>query len=180
MPGQFATRRGAGGRLEKVPEAEQGALQAASEGITPPAGGSVTQEDIAFVDGPGGLMQSQEGPPPVQPPPLPPKSTPAQPPPLPPAAPQEESGVADAAKSVIGGAVTGGVAGATAAAGLLLANKAAENQATKVSSLEGAKSGQSDGGQTLKDLLSVTQQIARFGSPIKGAVTTNPANSRIG
>ena len=180
MPGQFKTRRGAGGRFEKIPEAEQGALQAASEGITPPAAGPGTQEDIAFVDGPGGLMQSQEGAPPVQPPPLPKPGARSEPPPLPPAAPQEEAGAADAAAAIGGGAVAGGVAGAVGAAATFLASRAAGSSTTPVGTLEGANSTRRDDStKILKDLLSVQQGIARVGSPIKDLVKTTAKDSRI-
>ena len=69
MPvGQFKTRRGAGGRLEKIPEAEQGELRAAAAGAPPLPPSDFIEQHRA------------QGAPPVVPPPLP--SAPVTPPPL--------------------------------------------------------------------------------------------------
>lgn len=178
MPGQFKIRRNAEtGRIESIPEAEQGALRAAAQGIEPPspAAGTVTQQDIDFVDGPGGLMQSEAGAPPVQPPPLPPKAPPVQPPVIP---------VAETAEAATAGAATAGVAGGAGAAAILLATQAVSTAASKkgdpIGTLEGKTVTQTDEGtRTLQELLNVTKQIEREGSPIKGAVSTIAQESKI-
>lgn len=180
MPGQFNTRRNPDtGRLEKVPEAERGALQAAAQGITPPppAAGSVTQQDVDFVNG------GQE------PPPLP-EATPGQePPPLPPIGDAFDREKAEAARPstlAASGVASAGVsagrilgpAAAAVGAGLSFAASQSLKQAP-VGSLEGG--GQTGGGdrEVLRQLLAVQRGIARVGSPIKDAITTKSAGSRL-
>ena len=176
MAGQYKTRRNPDtGRLEKVPEAEQGSLRAADEGIAPPPPAvTVTQQDADFVN-------AGSEPPPLpdaaEPPPLPPKAPPVQPPPLPPAEEEEEdSGAGGAAQGAMmgskagpWGAVIGGAVGFAAGR---------KGKPAPIGTPEGgAVAGQSD--DTLRELLAVQQGIARMGSPIKDAITTNAATSRM-
>ncbi len=144
----------------------------------PPAAGAVTQRDVDFV-GQGSEVEPPPLPPAepgAQPPPLPPQAPPVQPPPLPPAQPQEAGGQVE---SAIAGAEAGsrfGPAGALLGVGAgLAAGKLSEP--SPIGTLEGGAS--RDDSNTLRELLAVQQQIARTGSPIKDAITTNPAGSRM-
>ena len=171
LVGQFKTRRGAGGRLEKIPEAEQGELRAAAAGAPPLPPSDFIEQHRA------------QGAPPVVPPPLP--SAPVTPPPLPPApaAPPapvqtEEAGVSGAVAGAqqgtrfgLAGAAIGGIAG-------FLASESQKPQA--IGSFEGGTTTQSDESVGhLRDLLAVTKQTARLGLPVKGAITTNAKGSRL-
>ncbi len=180
MPGQFKIRRNPDtGRIESIPEAEQGALRAAAEGIESPspAAGSVTQQDVDFV----GQGSTPEPPtePGAEPPPLPPQAPPVQPPPI--QQPDQDftgqGGAAGAsAGSILGPA--GAVAGAAIGTGLGFAASQSFKK-SPIGSLEG--SGQTGGGDqdVLRQLLEVQRGIARVGSPIKGAITTRSAGARL-
>ncbi len=182
MAGQSKTRRNPDtGRIERIPEAEQGALRAAAEGIAPPPPaarpGAITQRDMDFQAENGGQEPPplpQQGPP-VQPPPLPPQAPPVQPPPLPPAE-EGSSGLGEAVQGARTGGRFGGVPGAVAGAAVgFVAGKKQRPQV--IGTPEGAVTGSGD--DTLRELLEVQKQIARTGSPIKGAITTNPINSKM-
>jgi len=182
MPGQYNTIRDeATGKLRKTTPEEVERFKFSDITPPPPAAkpGALTQADVDFVQ-----ANNQEAEPPplpsAAPPPLPPKAPPVQPPPLPPAAPdtQEEDTGAGAAAS---GASVGRVLGPAGMVAGAAVGYAASQSLTKspIGSLEGR--GQMGGGDqdTLKQLLFVQQQAFRIGTPIKGAVATNPANSRM-
>jgi len=178
MAGQFTTRRNPDtGRIERIPEAEQGALRAAAEGIAPPPG-AVTQRDMDFVN-------AGEGPPPLpgvsqsEPPPLPPQAPPVQPPPLP-EDEDTESAAGRAAGTIASGSLGGPIAAGAAA--LTAGVSFAANQSLRkapIGSFEG--SGQTGGGdqEVLQQLLAVQRGIARVGAPVKNLVQTNPNGSRL-
>ena len=162
MPGQYNTIRDeATGKLRKTTPEEVERFKFSDITPPPPAAkpGALTQADVDFVQ-----ANNQE----------------AEPPPLPPAAPdtqEEDTGAGAAASGTSVGRVLG-PAGMVAGAAV---GYAASQSLTKspIGSLEGRGQMGSGDQDTLKQLLFVQQQIARIGSPIKGAVATNPANSRM-
>jgi len=153
---QFTTRRGAGGRLETIPEAEQAELRAAWEAKQ----AKPTAADFI-----------QQGPEEVSPLPEPSPQ---------PAPPQQEGGDEETAAAASGiggliggpaGAVVGGIAG-------FAASKLTQPSNRPIGTLEGTSVRQG-GDDTLRQLLEVQREIARIGSPIKGAVDTVASNSRL-
>jgi hypothetical protein len=181
MAGQFKTRRGASGRLERVPEEDQETLKQEA-GVLPPdlpedRPGALTQADVDFVD-----ANRDQGGEAVEPPPIPPVDV--QPQQLAPDDTQgEQPGPGDVVGDVAGGAVKGarlgGLPGAVVGAGVgFLAGRSGKR--SRVGSLEGpGGSTQDETASIMKQLLAVQQGIARVGSPIKDAVTTNAIGSRM-
>jgi hypothetical protein len=134
-----------------------------------------------------------ELPPAAEPPPLPSAMTDAdrqfmadarnEPPPLPevvPKGPEAEEDVAAAVEGAVAGAAAGpGGAVLGGAAGFLI-SKATSQQPRPIGTLEGtATTTRDDSGQVLKDMLALQQQVARIGTPVKDAVITTPAGSRM-
>ncbi len=168
MPiGQFKTRRKEEtGRVESIPEEERQDL--------------LTEAGVPELPG-------------AQPPPLPPAPDPfitaakesMQGEPVPgEAEPTEEEGPAGG--GVLGkvgrvaGAAIGGAPGAAVggAAGFLL-GAAIQKKPTPIGTLEGGSVTQEDNSDTLRQLLAVQQKIARAGTPIKDAIQTQAAGSRL-
>ena len=173
MPGQYETIRDPKtGRLRSMDPSEA-AQYMPIESPPPP----VLPEQQEFVD------QHREPPPlPSKPPPPPlpkaPPPPPKGPPPLPPA--EEEEG-----PSPIAGAVEGAQVGAKAgplgmAAGAAAGYLFSQSQKPQtVGSFEGATTTTDTSARDLRDLLSVTKQMANVGTPIKDALTTKAVDSRM-
>jgi len=187
MPGQYSTIRDPKtGQLRKMEPSE--AAQYMPIESPPPPDTSVTREDQAWLAKQKGDEPPPEVPdaPPEAPPPLPqgPPPLPPKPPPLPEPEPEE-----DGLGGVVSGAVTGAKVGSKAgpigtavgtavgaAAGFLL-GKSQKPQV--VGSFEGQATQTDESGRDLRDLLTVTKQIAALGTPIKDAVTTKAVGSRM-
>jgi len=94
---------------------------------------------------------------------------------------EEAAGTAGSAAGAAVGGPVGGFAGGAAAVFLAQqAGKALERDTNRpVGSLEGNGNQADDTTQLLRSLLEVQQGIARVGAPIKDAVTTTAADSRI-
>lgn len=112
----------------------------------------------------------------------------AEPPPLPPqdAEPEETSSLG----STIGAAQTGAKAGgrfggplgavAGGAAGFLLSQLVGSQRDAPVGSLEGSGGTvQNEANTTLQAMLELQQRVARVGTPVKDAVTTQAAGSKM-
>ena len=174
MPGQYSTIRDPKtGQLRKMDPSEAAQYMPIE---SPPPPKMPTPEQEEFV------ASHQQQPPPLpgkfEPPTLPPKAPPRQPPPLPPA--EEEEGPSPAAGAVAG-AKTGSKFGplgmaAGAAAGYLFAES---QKPQTVGSFEGATTTTDTSARDLRDLLSVTKQMANVGTPIKDALTTKAVDSRM-
>ncbi len=158
MAAQFTTRRNPDtGRIEKIPEAEQEAPL-----LTDPEPETNPQQDAADAafmarhvdDAPEEAPDSGE---PMEAP---------------------ESGAADAVQGAAMGARVAGVAGAAVGAvGGFLASKLAKP--SPIGTLEGPAGAQETSGSDLAELLAVTKQIARVGTPLKNAVNTKAQGSRM-
>ncbi len=179
---QFKIRRNeTTGRIESVPEEEQATLRAEHEAVKPAKRpGALTQTDRDFI-----AANTEQEPPTLSPaPPLPePTRRPAivgQAIPEPPAVPG-----AATAEAAATGAAAGGVVGGAGAAAIFLATQAVSTAASKkgdpIGTLTGGQSATSEdeATRTLRELLSVQQQIQREGSPVKGAVETIAKDSII-
>ena len=173
MPGEFTRPRDERGRFISARD-----FIAAEEAERP---GAVTQRDMDFQAENGG----QEAPPPPLPRVrndrgrfLPNQGAEQSPQPEPPPEEEEGGNVAGAvqgaklgAKAGVVGAVVGG------AAGFLAGRK---SKPPPIGTLEGTVGGQDGGlGDTMRELLAVQQGIARLGSPVKDAITTDAPNSRM-
>ncbi len=173
MPvGQFKIRRNpATGRIEKIPEEEQQALVAEATARESP------QEDPFIAERREAPVAEE----PVRiPPVLPQEAAPPE------AAAEEEPGVGAAEVGGIGagiGGLLGGPPGAAAGAAIggavgFLASKVAQPTSRPIGTLEGG-TGTQQSDRTLLELLAVTKEVARIGTPIKGAIKTVAAGSRI-
>lgn len=165
MAGQFKTRRNPDtGRLEKVPVEEQAELQQEAARQVPLADPQEAR-DAEFMEQAKGGME-------------PPGEAPAQ---L--DEPQEETGVEEVAEGVgakAGGAAFGPVGaavGGAAAAFITQKLMAGANRPIGAPASGGTVQGQE--GRDIADLLAVTQEIARAGTPIRDAITTTAAGSRL-
>ena len=157
MPaGQFKTRRNPEtGQLESIPEPESARLEASA---------AVAESDAAFLQ--DFMDRDTEDP-------LPPDEAEEM--------PDVDPGVDKAVAGAVAGAKVGGVPGAVlgGAVGFLLA-QAQKTRPRPIGTLEGGQvSGEDDIGRNIRTLLDVQQRIAKIGTPIKDAVTTQPANSRL-
>ena len=183
MPvGQFKTRRGEGGRIEKIPEAEQGELRAEAAGAPPlPAAPPPLPPESDFIK-----QFREEGAPGAEPPPVPPAPPVKAPDPGVQAAKGAQQGASTGAGigATIGsivpgvGTAVGAAAGAVVGgAGGLIASTARDKP---IGSLTGGQATtQDEGPALLRKLLAVQQTIARAGAPIKGAVKTKATDSRM-
>ncbi len=96
--------------------------------------------------------------------------------------PEQEgsSGATEATAGAALGFAAGGPAGAAvgAAAGFLL-SKITQTRPSPIGTLSGSGAVQDSGNRDLADLLAVTKQIARAGTPIKNAILTKAIGTRI-
>ena len=180
--GQFKTRRGPLGRIEKIPEAEQaGLIAGATAGKAPP----VDPEDPFLT-----AFREKFQAPPAAPPAagvaavatVAPKSAAAT---MAGQAVPKAAAAAGAAPAAAGGLLAAATSPAgVGAATAYLAGKAILGHEFKTHpvGVPGAGPGRSDGGESerlLQSLVSIQKQIARVGSPVKGAVATVASDSRL-
>ncbi len=96
------------------------------------------------------------------------------------AEPVGESGVAGAATgAAIGLGVGGPVGAAVGLAAGFITSKLVEASTAPIGSPEGGRATTQGSGDDIRELLAVTKQIQRAGTPIKGAVKTNATGTRI-
>jgi hypothetical protein len=155
MPGQHKTRRGAGGRIEKIPEDDPQRTPPLPAAEPPPL---PREEEAPFIR----EFREEEAEPEVQ------------------AAPPEKEG-GGGVSGAIQGAFLGGKAGPIGAAvgaatGFLLG----QSSPKPIGTLEGGSVQDRDDEtkQTLQAMLELQQKVARVGTPIKDQVTTQAAGSR--
>lgn len=176
MPGQYETIRDPKtGQLRKMDPSEAAQYIPITPPPPPPGTPPPLPEQEAFVEK---FKQGAEPPPLPATPKAPPPPLPKAPPPLPPAPEEEEpsppAGAAAGAKTGSKFGPLGMAAGA--AAGYLFA----ESQKPQVvGSFEGATTTTDTSARDLRDLLTVTKQMANVGTPIKDALTTEAKNSRL-
>ena len=167
MAGQYKTRRNPDtGRIEKIPEEERAAMieadeeQAARDKLflasAEPEPEEAEEADIAI---PGGAIGKA--------PDLPPK----------------EEAAKEAAASAARGAATGsmfGPMGVAAGAAIGVGAAAVRSEMKKHQYAGSLEVGQgTTENRDLNELLAVTKQIARIGTPIKNTIITQPAGSRM-
>ena len=131
----------------------------------------------------------------AKPPPLPPAQDErdaafmarnTEPPPLPPAEEEEDAGIGEAIGAAQTGAKAGGMLGgplgavAGGAAGFLLSQVIGSQRDAPIGSLEGSGGTmRNEAGDTLQAMLALQQRVARVGTPVKDAVTTQAAGSKM-
>ena len=165
MAGQFKTRRNPDtGRLERIPEEERLELMREAAAAVPaadprPEPTEQDQRDAEFLD-----EARAEVPPEAEP------------------VPEIDTGAEEAAETAgqAAGAAVGGKAGAAVggAAAAFLASKLTQRQPSPIGTLEGGAPSRT-GNDDLAELLRVTKEIARAGTPIKNAITTTATDSRL-
>ncbi len=166
MPiGQFKTRRNEEtGRVESIPEEERQDLLTEAGVPELPAAAEPPPLPDPFITAAKESMQGE---------PVPGEAEPTE----------EEGPAGGGVLGKVGrvaGSVVGGPAGAAlgGAAGFLL-GQAIQKKPTPIGTLEGRNVAQTDDSDTLRQLLAVQQKIARAGTPIKDAIQTQAAGSRL-